>query len=65
MADLSMCLDHECPYRKRCHRYTAVTSYHQSYMNWNRNPEDERCKYYWDNRGYRKADEHKDSKHKD
>jgi hypothetical protein len=26
MADISMCLDHECPIRKYCKRYTAITS---------------------------------------
>ena len=32
MADISMCMNDECPLKDRCYRATAVASDYQSYM---------------------------------
>lgn len=46
-----MCLDHECPMKLKCYRYTApVNEYRQSYFTDSPRKGDE-CTDFWDNKG--------------
>lgn len=49
MPDISMCRDHMCPLRHKCHRYTAVPSYWQAYASFK--ADKDKCDYFWDNKG--------------
>jgi hypothetical protein len=47
MADISMCLDHECPSKVHCYRYRAKPNqYHQSYMDTGRDKKAQKCDKY-------------------
>lgn len=44
MADISMCLNHECPLKDRCYRYIAPVNEHwQSYMDFKYDFEKKEC----------------------
>lgn len=48
MSDISKCTDKKCPSRKTCHRYTAPsTAGHQSYADFNRPEQADKCEDYW------------------
>ena len=48
MPDISMCLDHKCPSRKSCYRYTAKPCKHgQSYAQFRRIVYADKCANYW------------------
>lgn len=48
MPDFSMCLDHKCPSRESCHRYTAIPDgYRQCFADFEREKGEEKCEYYW------------------
>lgn len=47
-ADMSMCLDHECPSRDTCRRYTSrADPERQAYAAFKRPVTADRCEYYW------------------
>lgn len=50
MADIAMCLDHECPSRVHCYRYRAKPSEWQSYAGFKH--EGERCEAYSSTSGW-------------
>lgn len=54
MADITMCIDHHCPSRERCYRYTATAGKMQSYAEFERKPKALNCNYFWDNAGRKK-----------
>lgn len=51
MPDISMCGDDECPARSKCYRHkasgTRPSEPWQTYMDFQRPPEDERCREFW------------------
>jgi hypothetical protein len=51
--DISMCADDECPSRAKCYRSkasgTKPCEYRQAFADFEREPEDERCGYFWPN----------------
>lgn len=48
MADISMCLDHNCPSRNYCYRYTAIADkYRQSYADFKRPIYKDKCSHFW------------------
>ncbi len=50
MPDISMCRDVKCPSRTKCYRFTAVPSpLLQSFAEFNRAKDAEKCKSYWPN----------------
>ena len=54
MPDIEMCMNEECPLKKKCYRYTAIpTAYVQSYSMYKPDEEGE-CPVYWDNEKYDK-----------
>ena len=55
MADIAMCLNHTCPSREHCYRYTAPTNpYRQSYMNFKPDESGKCADYVEDTREARK-----------
>ncbi len=47
MPDIAMCLDHECPSRARCLRYTSKPDSHwQSYSYFGRATKESSCEYF-------------------
>lgn len=48
MADISMCLNEECPKKYQCHRFTAYFSKYQIVSDF-KPDEDGNCDYFWDN----------------
>lgn len=51
MADITMCVDNECPMRDRCYRYTAkADEKYQSYADFGRGRGDKHCEMFWDNK---------------
>lgn len=46
--DLTMCADAECPSRKSCFRYMAVASPRQSYTDFQRPKDEEKCSWFID-----------------
>ena len=51
MPDIAMCIDDKCPLRFKCHRFTAVPDYWQSFCAFKY---DNGCDAFWDNNGYKK-----------
>jgi hypothetical protein len=49
MADITKCIDVDCPSKKTCYRYTAPESEHyQSYGKFNREEDEDNCSMYWE-----------------
>ena len=63
MADISMCLDTECPSRVHCYRFRAIPNqYRQSYFVDTQREGKPKCDHYWsasgwDDRSLRKMSE--------
>ncbi len=52
MPDIQMCLNHKCPRRNKCHRYTAIPeSQWQAYGKYT-NSRGKKCDSFWNNAGY-------------
>lgn len=61
MADITMCVDHDCTLKANCYRYTAAPSPHrQSYFvgtvkkDRAENFIEDKCDYFWDNKPIKK-----------
>jgi hypothetical protein len=59
MADISMCLDADCPMSEFCYRYTAKPNERrQSYMQFTRDEPDGSCSSFMPNKLYREEHAH-------
>ena len=47
MADISMCLNEDCPLKEKCYRYTAPASDYQYYSDF-KYVEGEGCDFFWE-----------------
>jgi len=47
MSDIAKCTDRHCPSRKTCWRYIAPSSRPQSYADFNRTDQADKCSEYW------------------
>ena len=52
MPDISMCMNVDCPSRKKCYRYTAIPSpYLQEYSDFEPPDGKDKCDWFIDNKG--------------
>jgi len=59
MPDISMCSSNTCPLKESCYRFTATPNHHwQSYASFSYDEETKDCKHYWNNKEYKKEQEH-------
>lgn len=55
MADISMCVNHKCPSKLKCYRYTAPwNEYRQTISGYSHDESTGKCDSFWDNTGYAK-----------
>lgn len=46
MADISKCVDKNCPSKLHCKRFMAPVGIHQSYQDFKRDPSANKCEFY-------------------
>lgn len=55
MADIAMCMNNlACPSRDKCYRATAPRGMRQSLCDFKVPEGEDKCKHFWDNKGYTK-----------
>ncbi len=57
MADISKCNNQSCTLRRKCYRFTALSSdFWQSWSSWTPTKDKNKwhCEGFWDNKGYEK-----------